>query len=143
MRSIFTHLNDTYNGSFENRLFNSAKYIKVKTLGFKPRSVAIREMIASGELSLEIIDQNAVKYLGEPVSDNDLNIPVPLLNIKNMDMDDLVKAVRRRGLDFDEKYNQALTAYQKRQAELQAAISYYQGLSNNSVVSDNSEVTEK
>lgn len=98
------------------------KDIKVERSGFIPRSIQIRKMAVAGELNKIMQDYENNRLLG---STDDLNVPLPILNIKGLDRVEVIKAVRNRGLRYSESLDKQLEPIQKRQAELETALDFY------------------
>lgn len=115
------------------------KDLKVERSGFIDRSTLIKKMAIQGELNKFLNDYENNKLYSR--SNDDLNKVIPVLNIKDMNRSDLIKAVRNRSLFIDDKYKE-LSELQKQQVSLMHNIDYHKLNSSGSTSSDN-DASEK
>lgn len=124
----------TYSPEFE---FQKCRDLKVERSGFIDRSTLIKKMAIQGELNKYLNDYENNKLNGR--SNDDLNKVIPVLNIKDMNRSDLIKAVRSRALFIDDKYKE-LSELQKQQASLMHNIDYNRLNSSGNSSPDNQAV---
>lgn len=86
--------------------------VKVERSGFIPRSVMIAKMQVTGELNKLINDYENDKLMNKNIDDT--NMPVSILNIKDLSRTEMIKLARERYSDFKDK----LSAYEKSQINL-------------------------
>lgn len=95
-------------------------------IGFKPMSVRIKEMKAKGELTelMSALENNNLTYnsLFAPDGD-DVDKPISLLNIKNLDKVELQRALISRYKSFQEKmsaYKDSLDSFKGRKQDVES-----------------------
>lgn len=126
---------------FKDDITTQFSYVeKVEKTGFLPRNIVIKRMFVQGELNKLMSEYENSQLLNDDVKP--FEVPISILNIKGLDRQDVINAVRTRANDFYHQQAEQFSDYQKRELELQEALDFYR-LHKKEQVNTSSEVKEK